>query len=811
MANPLFQRFVDHTASYNLDIQCAMDGTADAEIVIIGEYPGEKEALFNKPFVGGAGNHLWATLRQFGITRNQCYTTNVIKRRVTTTLKVDHTEIVLWQEALHYELSALKPRVIIALGAVALNALTGIDKITQHRGSVYDYKGIPVVAAYNPAYILRMPQHEIVFAMDMEKVSRVLSGSFTQHVINVTYNPTFEDAVDYLTFLNETNSEFAVDIEAVGGETACIGFATSPNRAFVINFRDAKQNRYTLEEEFVILKKFLIACDNPNTIVIAQNGNFDSYFMGYKDHARFQIDFDTLLAHHTLYPRLPHNLGFLTAQYTDHPYYKDEKDAFHEGGDIEQFWEYNGKDAAITFAVAQKQREELKQQGMYDFFTSHVMRVQKHLALPTIDGIAVDTSRRDEIKSTVTQDVKHARSDFYRAVQIATGNDELYVNPNSAPQLRELFFSKLKLTATRKAVDAKTREGWLKDPRVRSEIRDILIALNRFKTADKFLSTYVEVKLSEQNRFHSEYKQFGVSSAPGRLSSGQSFLGPNNTLIGGNAQNLPHQAYEMFITDDPDVVFIYFDLAQAEARYVGWDANIEQWIEDFERARTTPGFDAHRSLAATMFNMPYEDVPTSDYNDDGTHSIRYIAKRCRHGLNYRMQPPRLAETTGMTHGQAWRNYSLYHNINPELQVWWRTLEKEIKKTRMLFNSYGRRLFITERLDADGVLDSIVAFRPQSTIGDKVQRVWAQCHEDPRWDKHRALIRMNVHDALWGMAEKSFAMTALAIMKEYAEEPIMVKSIVTNDVRPLIIPADCKISDTSNGKTLSMDNMKKVEF
>ena len=75
-------------------------------------------------------------------------------------------------------------------------------------------------------------------------------------------------------------------------------------------------------------------------------------WLWYKDKIRVpHLWFDTMLAHHVLYPTLPHNLGFLTCQYTDNPYYKDEREVWSEGGDIETFWDYNGKDCCNTLAI----------------------------------------------------------------------------------------------------------------------------------------------------------------------------------------------------------------------------------------------------------------------------------------------------------------------------------------------------------------------------------------------------------------------------------------------------------------------------
>lgn len=803
MATPQFQRFADHVASYNLEIHCAMDGEDDAEIVIVSEYPGEQEVAYNKPFMGAAGKHLWNALRQFKILRNQCYVTNVVKRRVTPSTPVDQMEFELWKEALQYELSHLhNAKLIIALGNTAIAALLGTEGVSTLRGSVYKYGDIPVLVSNNPAMILRDPSLEIVFLMDMHKANRVYLGEFTTPKIKEILYPSFDEAIAYMETCRKSG-QTSIDIEVIGMETACIGLAYKEDEAMCIAFRNQHDHVYSVEEEFLLLKKFAEITDDPSNITIAQNGNFDSYFMGYKDHLQFRVRFDTLLAHHTLYPSLPHNLGFLTSQYTDHPYYKDEKDVFKEGGDIESFWRYNCKDAAITFAIAQKLRKELQQQNLETFFTSHVMRLHPHLTRATVDGILTDVEVKARLHKELSSDVSKLYAEFQAAVAYATGDKELVINPNSPKQLKDLFYTKLGCTSPSKSTAEPVRENWLKDPRVSESVKNVIIALNKYAGEHKFFSTYVETQIDPDNRFRAEYKQFGTTSAPGRLSSGQTLWGS-----GGNAQNQPRRARSMYLADE-NCVFWYFDLAQAEARYVGWDAWIEKWVEDFEKARLDGEFDAHRSLASTMFNVPYDEVPKKD-EIDGEFTIRYVAKRCRHGLNYRMQIPRLAQTTGLSLGEAARNYYAYHKVNPELKVWWEKLESEARKKRQLFNSLGRRLQFLGRLDDEEALKSVVAFRPQSTIGDKVSQVWYEVEEDERWDMRYGRVVANVHDALWGVATPAFAHKAVSIAKAYAEKPIMVTSIVTGKTNPMIIPADCKISDPEK-EVKNMDNMIAVKI
>jgi hypothetical protein len=268
----------------------------------------------------------------------------------------------------------------------------------------------------------------------------------------------------------------------------------------------------------------------------------------------------------------------------------------------------------------------------------------------------------------------------------------------------------------------------------------------------------------------------------------------------------------MFIAD-PGYAMFYFDLAQAEARVVGWLAGIEKWIAQFEQARIDGLYDAHRALASEMFGVPYDQVPTYDRYDrtkghvipegkkHGDPTIRYIAKRCRHGLNYRMGPDRLSAVTGLSLNEATNAYRTYHRITPELTQWWAAVEKEVKDTGQLFNAYGRRWLLMERLTPEA-LESIVAFKPQSTIGDKVTKVIYQSHDDPRWPAG-ARIALNIHDAVIGLAPKHQVQRCLSIVKKYAQEPLIING------RPLIIPADLKVSYEGENGFHSWGSMKSI--
>lgn len=823
--------FTLRATTAGLEVMCPMEGSLASEIAVVAEAPGDKECERRSPLIGGSGHMLWTSLRTRGISRADCYVTNVSKRMVSsyqrsTRSPISKHEFDHWAALLRWELLQLPNlRYVLALGNMALEALTGETGITKWRGSVLpttiEYaegtrllrKDVIIVAANNPAVVIREPKNELAFNLDMHKLKRVIDGKHSTPSVEAIINPSSEEAISFVRDLAARGGMVSYDIEVMGNQTACIGLADSADRGMCINFRTGRENRYTVDEESDIRLAILELVRSPKIKLIAQNGAFDMSWLWYKDMIKVERTwFDTMLAHHTLYPTLPHNLGFICTQYTDHPYYKDEKDAWREGGDIDRFWRYNVMDCCVTFAAAVRMIDELRAQHLDGFFFNHVMRLQPHLVRMTVAGIKIDT----ELKAKLGEDLRDQINNLSRQYRVAVQEalPDVYEpgtepSPNSPKQLADLFFGKLKLVGRGTSTDDDNREAMFNHPRTPEAARKIIRLLGEYKQEHKFYSTYVTSEVDPDGRIRCSYNQSGVQSAPGRLSSSKVLWGS-----GMNLQNQPERAHEMFIAD-PGYCFFYFDLSQAEARMVAYEANIPAWKEQFERARLDGSYDCHRALASDMFKVPYDEVPTFDRYDstkgyvdptgkakDGEPTIRYIAKRCRHGLNYRMGADKLAMVTGLSRHAAYTVFDIYHKTTPELRDWWAQVEREVKKEKALWNVFGRRLIFLERLSQE-TMESIVAFKPQSAIGDKVSQVIYQVEEDPEWPQDSRIV-LNIHDALVGIAPIEKAMTCLRICKKHAEAPIIVKG------EPLIVPMEAGISQPDEKGIHRWSTIKKIK-
>jgi DNA polymerase len=158
------------------------EGSPQAEIIFVGEQPGDQEDLAGKPFVGPAGRLLDKALEEAGIDRKLAYVTNVVKhfkwqprgkRRIHQ--KPNAAEIAACRPWLDAELALVKPKVLVCLGATAAQALIGRQfRVSKDRGVPVESDLAPVVmATVHPSSILRSDDREAEMAMFVEDLRRV--------------------------------------------------------------------------------------------------------------------------------------------------------------------------------------------------------------------------------------------------------------------------------------------------------------------------------------------------------------------------------------------------------------------------------------------------------------------------------------------------------------------------------------------------------------------------------------------------------------------------------------------------------------
>jgi uracil-DNA glycosylase len=146
-------------------------GKIDPELCFIGEAPGADEDAQGEPFVGAAGKLLNRIIIACGMQREEVYICNIIKCRPPGNRQPLPNEAANCREYLDHQLELVNPKYICALGATAVQYLLGTKQsIGRLRGQFQEYKGIPVLATYHPAYLLRSPEKKADVWEDMKKL-----------------------------------------------------------------------------------------------------------------------------------------------------------------------------------------------------------------------------------------------------------------------------------------------------------------------------------------------------------------------------------------------------------------------------------------------------------------------------------------------------------------------------------------------------------------------------------------------------------------------------------------------------------------
>jgi uracil-DNA glycosylase family 4 len=134
-------------------------GDEQADWLFVGEGPGADEDAKGEPFVGQAGKLLDNMLMSIKLKRvRDAYIANIVKCRPPNNRAPTGTEAATCMPYLQRQIALIQPRLIVALGKTAANALIGHDAtISSLRGKMHEYRGIPMIVTYHPAYLLRTP------------------------------------------------------------------------------------------------------------------------------------------------------------------------------------------------------------------------------------------------------------------------------------------------------------------------------------------------------------------------------------------------------------------------------------------------------------------------------------------------------------------------------------------------------------------------------------------------------------------------------------------------------------------------------
>ena len=733
-------------------------GPLKAPIALIGEQPGRIEVMKRECFVGPAGEELDSILRMARIPRTSCYITNTIKDLDNPLASyIEFTKkdsVIMSQQARDYfcflkeELMYVDPVVAVALGNVALYALTGRTGITRWRGSILEstlVPGLKVIPTIHPATIIPPKNQYLNTHLILHDLIRAReeAGDKKLNLIprNVIIRPNYYQVLERLEYIKNLGVRGQIidfDIEVVREELHCLSFAWSPTDSICIPFVEYTNDYFSLDQEEVIMRMVADILQDPRISKRGQNIVFDISYMLWKYKIVTQGDIhDTMIAQKVIMPDFSVGLDFIDSFYTDIPYYKDDgKKYFKVGGSVDKFWMYNGMDTISTAAAHPCQIDDLIKQNNVETYNR-----QRGIIYPitfmSMNGIRIDIDGMAQARVDANNEIVKLEKRLFEITGRA-------INWNSPDQMKDYFYKEKGETPYRKrnnkgqyvetvdvnALKRLARKGY--------EEASIIKRLRNLK--NKVLGTYLDItKIDADGRFRSYYNPVGGET--GRLSSSKNII----TGKGGNQQNVPHELLKYYIADTGTVIYSV-DVSQGENRIVAYVGRIIPMIEAFEN-----NIDVHTLTASLIFGKPMDQISDEEESSDlgdGTHSERFWGKKANHGLNYDLGYKTFALYYEMPESEAKYIVNKYHEAYPGVRKGFHTLiQAMLKKNRMVENLFGRKRIFLDKWGPE-LFKQAYAQIPQSTIADLIDERglnYIYFNEDPLF-RHVKLMAQ-IHDSI----------------------------------------------------------------
>lgn len=796
-------------------------GPVPARIMLVGEAFGEQEERTGEPFVGASGQALNSMLHDAGIMRSECYTTNVVNARPPmndmgrwiAARKKDitqaHQEVLgKWVlpvvsagiERLLREIDLVRPNIIVALGNTPLWALTGAVGILKWRGSqLKTFDGVKLIPVVHPAAVLRQWELRQSAVIDLKRVARESStAAYTNEPkwnfrLRPSYSDVAETLFDLRTRLDSGESLWIdFDYETRAGHIACAGISWTREDALCIPFMcvENKGGYWTLDEETSIVFALYKILTHSNVKVRGQNLLYDAQYSYRHWHFVPRVVQDTMISHHTLFAGLPKRLDYQASLYCDHyVYWKDDgKTWTHDVGE-DQLWSYNCVDCVRTREVGEVELSSIDSLGL-----AEVEAFQQALFWPVLKamqlGVRIDQKARAAFALELQEEM-FKREDFFREVLGHT------LNPNSHPQMTKLFYDDLGIppivSRAKKGVPAHVscdNEALEKIVFREPLARPIVRAIQEYRSLGVFLSTFVLAPLDIDSRMRCSYNICGTETY--RFNSSKNAFGS-----GTNLQNVPKGGEEDGLTLPnvrklfiPDTGFTFFDmdLDRADLQVVVWESGDADL-----KAALHMGVDMHLLNAYTLSGRdppPYEELVEGHprYNDHRMphKKERQLAKSFIHGTNYGGGPRTMSVAAGVTVHQADRFQRLYFGRYPGLKAWHERTLNQLTRHRFVENRFGYRRYYFDRVE--GLLPEALAWIPQSTVANYIDRIWLRIHEN----LSAVQVLLQVHDSICGQFPSHRQSECITAMKAEAS-----KVVVPYD-DPLIIPVGIKVSEASWG-------------
>lgn len=714
-----------------------------ADILLVGEAPGEQESLIGKPFSGGSGRWLDSALRNAHMRREDLNVINVIQCRPPENVFPDSSEARNYisktdaDNAIDHCLRMHTQPFILSRdwSKIVLLGDKALRYIGQLVGGILKWRGSPIsltvgkkdfaaIGTLHPAYIARDQAMFPIMVNDLRK-------SLTPPPEHYNTHPMLEDVREF-----DSSKLLVFDIETKGWskQISMVGISNKLYSAMVPPFEGGyiELVREKFRQASNIVGHNCIQFDLP---VLAGSGV----------HADSEVEiWDTMLIHHLLFPQFSgeqqnakedntrktsggHGLEFLNSQFTSKPAWK------HGKGEDEEL--YCARDVDVTNQCFQILLPMLKKEHLEDLYRYVSVPLAKICHSMHDRGFKIDPTRLGEIREKYLTEMQtlerqlpqslrtqiinvHKRAPAPEGSKTASGKPRKFILVDAEEEIQpwrsnqvmmdyyysekglpiQLHIKTDKPTFDKGAVSkliTRLRNGTIKHEESSVLISE-LSAYQRLKKLSTLVSGFVQDKLLAVGRQHSHFNVHGTAS--GRLSSSDP-----------NLQNQPEASRFIYVPSYKDWCLIDCDYSSIENKLTAYFANDIERLARFQ----DPNFNEHKWTASLFFDIPLNEVE-KDNDKDAPYGK---AKRINHGSNYGMGARKIANMYDMPFSEVKDLLTKWKQINHKTVEWQNYVGEKAKKDGYLTTPFGRkRWFYTQSYFTEAL-----SFLPQSTAADVIFR------------------------------------------------------------------------------------------
>jgi uracil-DNA glycosylase family 4 len=638
-----------------------------ASYIIVGEQPGRVEVSVGKPFAGPAGSILDECLQSAEIARDECYITNTIKdldRPLSYYFDSKMCEFkapaLPYLDVLSEELAACKAKIVIAVGGVALKALTGRSGITNWRGSIIEStlnNDKTVVPCFHPATVIppkNVFTNKWLIIKDIAKAKGNKNGIVPNYGDIVKIYPSYKECLNIIDYFLSKRMH-AFDIETYHGQISCISFADY-NVAVSIPFIDGDGQYFSPEHELGIWRKIAQLLENKDIKSIAHNAVFDCSILFSLYGIKVRNIEDSMIAQSILNPDYSKGLAFAASIYTNIPYYKGVgKQWFKEGGPWQDLWHYNAMDSYACYCIYKKQIKELAATENLPAYQR-----QRNLVYPLVymnqRGINIDPKEIASINKILKEQEKKINNEIKTMAGKA-------VNIDSPAQVRGFIYNSKKNYKV--YVDRKTKKPTVNETALIRLARQGCEEANLILKAKKIKGTIGKLNKSmlTNGRIHPCYNPVGNRYGK--------------------------------ITSSSDIYSKGVDLEKIEDSY--WSALTVD--------------EGYLGVAIEFYRL--EENIISNYINSKDLDIYTDCKELFYGMGYKA----FSLLKAIPEKDGKKLYDSFHNSYPKINTeYFPMIEEQVLSGRVLTNLTGRKQKFMGRFD-NALLLEAYKYIPKSTAND----------------------------------------------------------------------------------------------